>query len=156
MNEVSSRLTSRSAPILLTRRPVRVGAPAWALAVLGSALAAEPVVEPPPRVPEPPAGVVVPTPALIRSTLLVLITTPPNAVVTNTLTGQVLGRTPLELHPPSSSNTLEVQFMLEGFVPQRRSVRLDEHQHLELSLTRTPKAPAGTRRALSEGVIDPS
>lgn len=147
-----------AAPILLVRRRrTHVGLATVALVVLGTALRSEP----PPvaaalvHTPLPIAEVLAPLPVPVPDvTTVMLVTTPPGAMVTNAVTGAILGRTPLEVSLPKRDDTLELQLALDNYVPQRRVVHLDENQRLELVLTPVPRVTVKKRRMLTEGVLD--
>ncbi len=159
MSEVARRLAGLPArlvvPVVAARRRGHVGLATAALVLLGTALRSEPpVVIAPPRV-SLPVAVLAPLPLPVPGvTTVMLVTTPQNAVVSNVVTGAMLGRTPLEVSLPKQDDTLELQLALDGYLPQRRVVHLDENQRLELALTPVPRVTVKKRRMLTEGVLD--
>jgi len=106
---------------------------------------AEPVQ---PREASPP---LVPAPSM---TTVMLVSMPAGATVSNAVSRATLGVTPLELTLPRSADELSLQLELGGHAPQRRVVRLDENQRLELWLTPLARPAPKKPRAISEGVLD--
>jgi len=87
-------------------------------------------------------------------TTVMLVSMPAGATVSNAVSRATLGVTPLELTLPRSADELSLQLELGGHAPQRRVVRLDENQRLELWLTPLARPAPKKPRAISEGVLD--
>jgi serine/threonine protein kinase len=83
-------------------------------------------------------------------------TQPPGALVSRADSGDALGRTPLEVKLPRSTQTAQLRIELPGYAPLDRSVSNATDQRLELSLQ--PLAKSAARRPpsrLTDGVVDP-
>ncbi|MDP1917608.1 MAG: serine/threonine-protein kinase [Myxococcales bacterium] len=159
MAEVRQRLDGTA--LVLKRSPrsraalaSHLGVVTLAVALLSTAMGtdgATTVAQATPELPRALASPLGPVPTL---TTVALVSTPPGAVVSNAVTGAALGVTPLELTLPRGHEELTLQLELGGHAPERRVLRLDENQHLELSLKPLARPGPKKRRAISEGVLD--
>lgn len=158
MAEVRQRLDGTA--LVLQRKPrsrtalaSHLGIVTLAVALLSTAMRTDGSTEVD-AAPAPSPALAAPLGPVASMTTVALVSTPPGAVVSNAETGAALGVTPLELTLPRGQDELSLQLDLGGHAPERRVLRLDENQHLELSLKPLAKPAPKKRRGISEGVLD--
>ncbi len=158
MAEVRQRLDGTA--LVLERRPrtraalaSHLGLATLALALLSTAMGPDGSTEAR-ATPARPRALASPLGPVASLTTVELVSTPPGAAVSNAETGAALGVTPLELTLPRGHEALTLQLELGGHAPERRVLRLDENQRLELSLTPLARPAPKKHRGISEGVLD--